>query len=113
MSPTSDWKATAAQKRDSILALIPKKWQIPPPPSVEEQRDVTGTFIQQYLDKKEIEITETDATDIVKNTSSGTWSAVEVATAFCHRAAVAHQLVSSPQPSLQQPLMIDPGELPP
>ena len=88
------WEQVAAQKRDSVLALIPKEWRIPSPPSIAEQRNVTGSFIQQYLDKKEIEITETDADDIVKKASNGTWSAYEIAQAFCHRAAIAHQLVS-------------------
>lgn len=90
-----DWRQIAAEKRDSVLALIPEEWRIPAPPSAEEQRDVTGKFIQQYLDPKEIEITETEATEIVKKTSSGQWTAVEVTKAFCHRSAVAHQLVSS------------------
>jgi amidase len=91
---TSDWKKIAAEKRDSVIALIPEEWRIPAPPSAEEQRDVTGKFIQQYLDPKEIEITETEATAIVKKTSSGEWTAVEVTKAFCHRSAIAHQLVS-------------------
>ncbi|KAK8196097.1 hypothetical protein M8818_007250 [Zalaria obscura] len=90
----SDWKEIAAGKRESVLALIPQEWRIPPPPPAEEQRDVTGSFIQQYLDKKEIEITETDAVGIVNKTTTGEWSAEEVAKAFCHRAAIAHQLVN-------------------
>jgi amidase len=44
---TSDWKKIAAEKRDSVLALVPEEWRIPAPPSAEEQRDVTGKFIQQ------------------------------------------------------------------
>ena len=89
-----DWKKAGKDKADSLLDSIPSEWRIPNVPSAEQQRDVTGTFIHQYLDKKEIEITETDAVGIVKNTSSGSWTAVEVAKAFCHRAAIAHQLVS-------------------
>ncbi|THW19130.1 amidase [Aureobasidium pullulans] len=81
-------------KRDSVLALIPEEWRIPAPPSVDEQRDVTGKFIQQYLNTQEIEITETDAVGIVEKTSNGTWTAVEVTKAFCHRSAIAHQLVN-------------------
>lgn len=90
---TADWEKAASDKRESVLKLIPSQWVIPKPPSVQEQRDVTGSFVHQYLDKKEIEITETDAVGIVKNTSSGTWTSVEVTEAFCHRAAIAHQLV--------------------
>ena len=89
-----DWRQIASEKRDSVLALIPEKWRIPTPPSAEEQKDVTGKFVQQYLDPKEIEITETEATAIVEKTSSGQWTATEVTKAFCHRSAIAHQLVS-------------------
>ncbi|KAJ9626890.1 hypothetical protein H2203_003346 [Taxawa tesnikishii (nom. ined.)] len=91
---TTDWKKKAAEKRDSVLALIPEDWRIKDIPSAEEQRDVTGKFIQQYLDDREIEITETDAVGIVTKTRAGKWSAEEVAKAFCHRAAIAHQLVN-------------------
>ena len=90
----SDWESLAAEKRDSINALIPKSWLLDTPlPSTSEQRDVTGKYIQQFLAPREVEITETDATGIVKNTTSGVWKAREVAEAFCHRAALAHQFV--------------------
>jgi amidase len=90
----SDWQTLAKQKRESITALIPSPWRLPTPlPPVAEQRDVTGKFIQQYLSNREIEITETDAVGIVKKTTSGEWKAREVAEAFCHRAALAHQMV--------------------
>ncbi|KAK5000664.1 hypothetical protein LTR66_000511 [Elasticomyces elasticus] len=92
--PSTDWKKAAADKRESLLSLIPSEWKIPKVPSTEEQKDVTGKYIQQYLSDKEIEITETDAVGICDKTTSGSWTAVEVAKAFCHRAAVAHQLVS-------------------
>lgn len=87
------WEALASQKRAAITAAIPKEWIIPSIPTVEEVKDITGSYIQQFLSSKEVEITETDAVDIVKKTTTGVWSAVEVAKAFCHRAALAHQLV--------------------
>ncbi|KAK5127721.1 hypothetical protein LTR08_004313 [Meristemomyces frigidus] len=90
----TDWKAKGKAKADSILALIPKEWRLESIPSVEEQRDVTGLYIQQFLSKQEIAITETDAVGIVCKTTAGAWTAVEVAKAFCHRAALAHQLVN-------------------
>lgn len=89
----SDWKGAATAKRDAILASIPKKWHLDKLPSNEEQRDVTGPFIQQFLTKREIEITETDVVGIAQHTTTGEWSAVEVTEAFCHRASIAHQLV--------------------
>jgi hypothetical protein len=88
------WKESGQAKRDSVNALIPKAWLLPTPlPPASEQRDVTGKYIQQFLSPKEIEITETDAVGIVQKTTSATWKAREVAEAFCHRAALAHQMV--------------------
>jgi len=88
------WQTLAKEKREAINALIPDKWLLKSVlPSVEERRDVTGVYIQQFLSPKEIQITETDAVGIVAKTTTGTWKALEVAEAFCHRAALAHQLV--------------------
>lgn len=89
-----DWKTIAKSKAESVHALIPEEWRIESIPPAQEQRDVTGAYIQQFLSKQEITITETDAVGIVEKTTTGAWSAVDVAQAFCHRAALAHQLVS-------------------
>lgn len=91
---SKDWKTIGKEKADSVFNSIPKEWRIDKIPSIEEQPDVTGSFVHQYLSKQEIEITETDAVGIVMQTSSGRWKSVDVAKAFCHRAAVAHQLVN-------------------
>jgi amidase len=93
MPSDRNWQQLANEKRESILAAIPQEWRLKSVPSAEEQRDVTGSYIQRFLNEKEKEITETDAVNIVKKTSRGEWSAVDVARAFCHRAAIAHQLV--------------------
>jgi amidase len=90
----ADWKTLGEAKAASVNALIPKSWLLTTPlASVEQQRDVTGKYILNYLSPKEIEITETDAVGIVQKTTTGTWKAREVAEAFCHRAALAHQMV--------------------
>lgn len=89
------WKHPAKEKREAVLALIPPQWRLTVDlPAVEEQRDFTGTYIQQYLTPKEIEITETDAVGIVSKTTTGVWKARDVTEAFCHRAALAHQMAS-------------------
>ena len=88
------WQKAAKAKRSAIDSAIPEEWRLASPiPPAEKQRDVTGAFICQYLSKHEVEITETDAVGIVEKTSSGQWSAVKVTKAFCHRAALAHQMV--------------------
>jgi amidase len=95
MAQTSSWKDLAQKKRNAILNSIPAKWRVEQSklPSNEEQRDVTG-YIQQFLSEREVEITEKDVVGIAKETSTGNWTAAEVAEAFCHRASLAHQLVS-------------------
>ena len=90
----SSWQEKAKEKNDSVLDLIPAEWRLQGPvPSADEQRDVTGSYIRQSLDSREIEITESDAVTIVERTSTGKWTAEEVTRAFAHRAALAHQLV--------------------
>ncbi|KAF7917805.1 hypothetical protein BELL_1158g00010 [Botrytis elliptica] len=95
MSEThTNWKGIGDSKCDVLLSLIPEEWRIPlplPPPSI--LPDVTG-HIRQYLSSKEVEITETDAVDIVRKTSSGDWTCRAVTEAFCHRAALAHQMIN-------------------
>ncbi|KAI1617410.1 amidase [Exophiala viscosa] len=90
----TDWQSRAEAKREAILKSIPEKWRLQKIPSAEEQKDVTGPYIQQFLDEKEVEITETDAVGIAEKVAAGTWSAVSVTEAFCHRASLAHQLVN-------------------
>ena len=90
---TQTWQDLAKSKRDSIFNSISNEWRLKSIPPAEEQRDVTGKYIHQFLSVREVEITETDAVDIVKQTSTGQWTAEEVIKAFCHRASLAHQLV--------------------
>ncbi|KAJ5669604.1 Amidase [Penicillium macrosclerotiorum] len=95
MTTDLDWRSRGEAKRLSILSAIPERWRFAEPiPPAEKQRDVTGRYIQQFLTAREIEITESDAVDIAAQTTTGRWSAVEVTEAFCHRAALAHQLVN-------------------
>ncbi|KAL2414140.1 Acetamidase [Exophiala dermatitidis] len=89
----ADWESRAKAKREAILNSIPDEWRLKHVPSREEQKDVTG-YIQQFLSKPEIQITETDSVGLAEKIATGTWSAVEVTRAFCHRAALAHQLVN-------------------
>ncbi|KAF7515211.1 hypothetical protein PCG10_003560 [Penicillium crustosum] len=89
------WQERSHAKRHAILSAIPKKWRITGTiPSAVDLRDCTESYIQQYLSPREIEITEADAVLITQYTTVGSWSAVEVTEAFCHRAAIAHQLVN-------------------
>ncbi|EKG12905.1 Amidase [Macrophomina phaseolina MS6] len=89
-----DWETIAENKRNSITNKIPEEWRIPSLPPPEALPDVSGSYIRQYLTSREVDITETDAVGIIQKTTTGQWTAKEVTLAFCHRAALAHQMVS-------------------
>lgn len=46
------------------------------------------------MSEEELKITESSATDLVHQMASGKLTSVAVTTAFCKRAALAHQLVN-------------------
>ncbi|KAL8723507.1 MAG: hypothetical protein Q9225_000240 [Loekoesia sp. 1 TL-2023] len=91
---TQDWQKIGKAKLESINESIPQPWRVDSLPSNEQQRDVTGDFIRQYLSKDEIDLSEASATTIIEKISAGQWTAEAVTRAFCHRASLAHQLTS-------------------
>lgn len=110
---STGWHARATAKRQAVLGLIPGQWRIPAPSAPETEKDVTGSYVEKFLDASEIKITNTDAVTIAEQIRNGAWSAVEVTTAFCHRAALAHQIVSiSTTKSRYATLKTPTGQLP-
>lgn len=94
-SNTETWQSKAAEKRAAILACIPEEWRLSPAQLklAEGQRDITGPFIEQFLDDAEIAIISLDSVPIVEAIQSRKLSAVQVTNAFCKTAAIAHQIV--------------------
>lgn len=92
----SGWEHAAQQKRQELLDLIPDKWKIDESkkPTITSPPDTTIRIVREHLDDREKEITESTALSILEHTLSGQWKARDVAEAFCHRAALAHQLIS-------------------
>jgi amidase len=95
-----EWKLAAQQKRASVNALIPTEWCLKNElPNSEQLRDITGTYIHQFLSTQEIDYTEAEAGHILHEIYSGKWKARDVLAAFCHRTALAHQMVNSHSPA--------------
>jgi len=94
MVEAGDWKELAAEKKQRQRDSIPKQWVISTPSDA--VLDVT-TLPEEcgLLSSKELEITNATVDGLLKNLAAGTWSSVEVTTAFYKRAVIAHQLVSS------------------
>ena len=89
------WEERAANKRANILEQIPDEWRLNATDleRASKQLDLTGRFIQSLLTRETVEITSLDTVDIVAALQRQEYSAVQVVTAFCHSAAVAHQIV--------------------
>ena len=93
----SRWQDRAAEKRARIQASIPKEWLAHNPGSkISAVELIAGSDL---LSPKEVEITRSAATDLVKKMSVGELTSVEVTLAFCKRAALVHQAVSIAYPS--------------
>ena len=92
----SKWQEIASAKQQALQDTIPAEYrlsasQLPP----EAQLDVTSVPESSGLfTPEELEITSSDATELLTKIHSGQWTSVAVAKAFIHRACVAHQLTN-------------------
>lgn len=90
------WQEIASQKREANMAKIRPEWLLEPQVLEDgrSRRSIVGDYMEGLLDTKSRYVTDMDVPELVARMESGTLSAVEVVTAFCKRAAYAHQLVS-------------------
>ncbi|EPQ57091.1 amidase [Gloeophyllum trabeum ATCC 11539] len=93
------WKALVAEKRARQQASIPSDWfsLIEPHIPSADTLDVSGIPDQctELLSEREREITNTlDVQVLLAKLASGTWSSVEVTTAFYKRAIIAQNLTN-------------------
>ncbi|KAL4732182.1 hypothetical protein ACLX1H_001190 [Fusarium chlamydosporum] len=88
------WQDRAAAKRAETLNKIPSEWILSAEDleQARQERDITGSFIERFLNEEEISITSMKSAPILKALAEQRLTSVQVATAFCKRAAVAHQL---------------------
>jgi len=94
--PTSTWQEIAAQKQAQREELIPQEWRIDTK-KYQDRSNVLDVPVKcGILSDKQIDITSNyDAIDLLARLRDGAFTAEEVVTAFCARAAIAQQLVSA------------------
>lgn len=98
-SAIPQWQVIGQAKRDEVRGLLPSEWKINAVPAPEDLRDVTN-YARQFLTTEEREITEApSATSLLARVARGELTAVQVTKAFCHRATIAHQVVSQMSPA--------------
>ena len=91
------WEAKAAAKRANTLSKIRSEWRLSAGDleRAANQRDLTGSFINQFLDEEDIDIVSMNSLAIISDLKKGKLTTVQVTTAFCKVAAIAHQIVST------------------
>ncbi|PQE17284.1 putative general amidase protein [Rutstroemia sp. NJR-2017a BVV2] len=86
------WEEKAKDKKARIDASIPSEWRIKEQPTEVSVMDYPRK--SGIMSDEELSITESSATDLVAKLAKGELTSVAVTTAFCKRAALAHQLVN-------------------
>lgn len=93
------WEKIHAEKKAQQTARIPKEWILRdedlPATNTVDLRPVAAS--SGILSEKELKVTGDgyDATSLAAAIAAGEYTAVEVATAFCKRAAIGHQLCNN------------------
>jgi amidase len=88
------WEETAANFRAYLNSKIPTAWTLERIPSPAEEPSIAGPYLHKFLSAEEIAITEKPAEYLLEAIKTGKWKAVDVAKAFCHRSALAHQFLN-------------------
>lgn len=88
------YKEIAARKVALRNTQFKQEWLIPELELPEDTDVVAWISKCKYLTSKELLITESTAVEITTAIKNKRWTAVDVTTAFCHRALIAHQLVN-------------------
>lgn len=99
------WQMIANRKRDQRDSKMPQAWMLPADVLDRHSRRPIGVFAHsagndicpRIMTRRELDITDptsSDATDLVKHLANGSISCLELTTAFCKRAAIAHQLTN-------------------
>ncbi|KAM4055852.1 amidase [Hirsutella rhossiliensis] len=90
------WEEIGARKREALLASIPPEWRIPadllPPETQDSVIDWPET--SGWLTTDELVVTSLTASELVAKLAAGHLKSEAVTTAFCKRAAAAHQLTN-------------------
>lgn len=87
------WSGRVEDKRSRLRSAIPSEWHLAAAPTEDSVMAYPETC--GILTADELAITATSAVDLVEQMATGKQTAVAVTTAFCKRAAIAHQLVRS------------------
>ena len=90
------WTEISKNKQESLIQLIPEEWRNP---SIREEMINAGfsntyDYLNTILPKEEVEITSLTMLELISKIANKTFTSLQVAKAYCHRAALAHQILN-------------------
>ncbi|SCU82294.1 LAME_0C00518g1_1 [Lachancea meyersii CBS 8951] len=90
------WEINATEKRTKTLSCIPNDWIKPNLSQDMANRGYKNTceYLDRILPNDEVMITCLDATALAEKIASKNLTSYQVCYAFCHRAALAHQILN-------------------
>jgi amidase len=88
---TPRWQEVAERRKEEIKSGISQYFA--PAELLKDQNSINLPQKSGVLSERELELTGLTATKLLPLIHNGTYTAVEVTTAFCKRAAIAHQAV--------------------
>lgn len=86
------WEETAKAKREAVLSQVPSEWIIKVP---EDECLNTREYLDSVLPAEENAITSQSLISLCDKISAGKLTSLAVTTAFCHRAALSHQILNN------------------
>lgn len=89
---TEPWETIAKRKKAFVFSQIPKEWIIEVP-SIDKAPNARD-YLDSILPENEVYITNQTLLQLLNKIQSGELTSFEITTAFCHRAALTHQLVN-------------------
>src|SRR5437773_9878241 len=90
------WQHRAAAKVAETKSKIPGRWVLSQEDldRAAKQRQLSGSFIESFLDDEEVKIIRLDGATLAKKVESREYTSLAVTEAYCKTAAIAHQIVS-------------------
>src|SRR5436305_15250272 len=90
------WQHRAAAKVVETKSKIPRRWILGQEDlyRAAKQRQLCGSFIESFLDDKEVKIIRFDGATLAKKLESREYTSLAVTEAYCKTDAIAHQFVS-------------------
>ncbi|KAI1455339.1 amidase [Annulohypoxylon moriforme] len=90
----SSWQEVAARRRQATINKIKPEWILPDSVlnEIQNRRAIVGGFIESLLDDETQRFTGMDVPELCEGILKGSFNSTQIVTAFCKRAAIAHQL---------------------